>query len=233
MCRVFPVYTHDAMTGETTVNRNRRLILVTVAGAAAFGAGLGGYLVSRSSGTAPGVTPPEGLLWPQVRPLPAVDLVSHVGQPFVTDDFRDTWSLVFFGYTSCPDICPMTLAYLNQVQQRLRGDARFSRMRTVFVSVDPGRDSPQKLREYVSHFNEDFIGLTGDPAQLQLLTRALGATYLIEEPDTSGRYLIHHSAAIFLISPEAEFAGVLTGPHEPAALAERLGAMFDFMQVQA
>jgi protein SCO1 len=221
------------MTDEMTVNRNRRLILVTLASAAAFGVGLTGYLVSRSTGAAPDATPPEGLLWPQVRPLPAVDLVSHVGQSFVTDDFRDTWSLVFFGYTSCPDICPMTLAYLNQLQRRLREDARFSLMRTVFVSVDPGRDSPQRLREYVGHFNEDFIGLTGEPGQLQLLTKSLGAAYITEEPDSSGRYLIHHSAAIFLISPGAELAGVLTGPHEPAGLAERLRAMFDFMQVQA
>lgn len=215
------------------MNRNRRLILVTLAGAAAFGAGLGGYLVSRSAGTASDAIPPEGLLWPQVRPLPAVELVSHVGQPFETDDFKGAWSLVFFGYTSCPDICPMTLAYLNQVQRRMHEDARFSLMRTVFVSVDPGRDSPQRLREYVGHFNDDFIGLTGEPGQLQLLTRALGAAYITEELDASGHYLIHHSAALFLVSPGAELAGVLTGPHEPAALAERLRAMFDYMQVYA
>jgi protein SCO1 len=216
-----------------TVNRNRRLILVTVAGAAAFGAG-GGYLFSRyTGGPAPDAVRPLGLLWPQGRALPPVELVSHHGRPFGTDDFRDIWSLVFFGYTSCPDICPMTMAHLNQVHRRVQGDARFPSMQTVFVSVDPDRDSPQRLREYVAHFNDEFIGVTGEPEQIEVLARALGAAYVIEEPDAGGHYLIHHSSAVFLVAPGAELAGVLTGPHEPARLAERLGAMFDAMKIRA
>ncbi|AGA34651.1 Cytochrome oxidase biogenesis protein Sco1/SenC/PrrC, putative copper metallochaperone [Thioalkalivibrio nitratireducens DSM 14787] len=208
-------------------------MLMVLAGTAAFGAGLGGLVVSRSTGTTPDAERPEGLLWPQVRALPALELVSDGGQSFGTYDFQGAWSLVFVGYTSCPDICPMTLAQLNQMHRRVQEDARLSRMQTVFVSVDPERDSPQRLREYLGHFNDDFVGLTGDPAQLELLTRALGAVYMMEEPDAHGDYLIHHSSAIFLISPGAELAGILTGPHDPAGLAERLRAMLDFMQARA
>ena len=208
-------------------------MLMTLAGAGAFGAGLGAFFVRRPTGTAPGAERPEGLLWPQARLLPEVELVSGGGRPFRTRDFRGAWSLVFFGYTSCPDICPMTLAHLNQVHRRLEGDPRFSTLQTVFVSVDPERDSLQRLREYVEHFNEDFIGLTGKSGQIRLLTQALGAAYVIEEQDVNGDYLIHHSATLFLISPGAELAGVLTAPHEAAVLAERLRSMFDFMQIRA
>lgn len=222
-----------AMADETTAKRKRRLVLLALAGVPLAGAGLGAYLVSSPTGNVPEGGRPDGLLWPQLRALPAVELVTHHGEPFVTDDFRDAWSLVFFGYASCPHICPTTLGHLSQVHRRVQGDPRFSSLQTVFVSVDPERDSPQRLREFVGQFNEDFIGLTGESGQLRVLTRALGAAYVTEEPDASGDYLIHHSSAVFLVGPGAELAAVLTAPYDPANLAGRLREMFEVMQVRA
>ena len=221
------------MSDETIAKRKRRLVLLALAGAPLAGAGLGTYLIGSPAGDVPDAGRPQGLLWPQVRPLPEVELVSHHGEPFVTDDFRDAWSLVFFGYTSCPHICPATLERLSQVHRRVQGDPRFSSLQTVFVSVDPGRDSPQRLRDFVGRFSEDFIGLTGEPGQLRALTRALGAAYVVEEPDASGDYLIHHSSAVFLVGPAGELAAVLTAPHDPVSVAERLRDMFEVMQVRA
>jgi len=216
-------------------NQNRRILLLALAGLVAFGAGTGGYLVSRSGRSAlPDAARPNGLLWPQVRALPAVELIDQSGERFDTKSFEGRWSLVFFGYTSCPDICPMTLAILDRVQQRMAGhDAEFGGLQTVLISVDPARDTPERLREYLGHFNEDFIGATGEHEQLQTLTSALGAVYMTDEPDANGDYLVHHSATIFLITPRAELAGVLTGPHESAPLAERLREMLDYMQANA
>jgi protein SCO1/2 len=216
-------------------NRNRRVLLLALAGLMAFGVGTGGYLVSRSSRSAlPAAERPNGLLWPQVRALPAVELVDQSGERFETKDLEGRWSLIFFGYTSCPDICPMTLTILDLVQQRMAAlDAGFGDLQTVLISVDPARDTPERLREYVRYFNEDFIGATGEHEQLQTLTRALGAVYMTDEPDATGDYLIHHSVTIFLITPQAELAGVLTGPHEPAPMAERLREMLDYMQANA
>jgi protein SCO1 len=216
-------------------NRNRRTLLLALTGLVALGAGSGSYLLLRSGrGKPPDLARPDGLLWPQVRPLPPLDLIDHDGERFGREDFEGRWSLVFFGYTSCPDICPMTLAILNRVRQRLAGnDPGFGGPQTILVSVDPARDTPQRLREYVRHFNEDFIGVSGEHQQLQALTRALGTVYMTEEPDANGDYLVHHSATIFLISPRAELAGVLTSPHEPVSLAERLRDMMDYMQAQA
>jgi protein SCO1 len=216
-------------------NRNRRALLLGLAGLVALGAGTGSYLLSGSGqGQLPDPARPDGLLWPQVRALPPLDLVDHDGERFAREDFEGRWSLVFFGYTSCPDICPMTLVILNRVRQRLAGnDPGFGGLQTILVSVDPARDTPQRLREYLRHFNQDFIGVTGEHDELQALTRALGAVYMTDEPDASGDYLVHHSATIFLISPRAELAGVLTSPHEPVTVAERLRAMLDYMQANA
>jgi protein SCO1 len=213
-------------------NRNRRVLLLALTGLVAFGAGAGSFLLGRSSrGTRREMARPEGLLWPQARALPALDLVDHNGDRFGTEDFERRWSLVFFGYTSCPDICPMTLAILNRVRQHMAGsDPGFEGLQTILVSVDPARDTPQRLREYVRHFNEHFIGVTGEHDELQVLTRALGAVYMTDQPDASGEYLVHHSATIFLIGPRAELVGVLTSPHEPVGLAERLRGMLDYMQ---
>ncbi len=217
------------------VNRNRRGLLLALTGLGALALGAGGFLADRSDQSRlVGAERPNGLLWPQVRSLPPMTLIDQHGARFDKAHLEGRWSLVFFGYTSCPDICPMTLAILDRVQQSLgMGGATGDDLQTILVSVDPARDSPERLREYVQHFNDDFIGVTGPHEQLQALAEALGAVYIIEEPDANGQYLVHHSATIFLISPRAELAGVLTTPHEAVTLAERLREMMAYMQGRA
>ena len=152
----------------------------------------------------------------QARPLPAFALADHAGRPLGPDDFAGRWSLLFFGYAQCPDICAPTLQRLSAALDRL--DAPDARI--VFVSVDPERDAPAALAGYVAHFRPGTLGATGAPAAVAELMSALGAYAARRE--LSAGYLIDHSAAVWLVDPEARLAGVFTPPHDPEAIAADL-----------
>ena len=109
----------------------------------------------------------------QARALPAFELVDHDNRAFRRDDLDGHWSLLFFGYTHCPDICPITLQTLADAVARIDDADVRDALRVYFVSVDPERDTPAQLAGYVTYFNADFTGLTAPLGQLQTLTRAL------------------------------------------------------------
>lgn len=124
---------------------------------------------------------------------------SH-GKAVDAEAFRGSYTLLFFGYTHCPDVCPATLAILNAALQRLGPDAE--RIKVLFVSVDPERDGPQELEGYTSHFGDRVVGLTGTRAELDALTKRYRVTYRHDAPDEQGDYLVYHSAAIFAFDPD-------------------------------
>lgn len=166
-------------------------------------------------------------------PLPPFRLHDQHGRVFDPESLRGRWSFVFFGYTHCPDICPTTLVVLREVQ-RLAGGADQG-IQYVLVSVDPGRDTAAVLRQYVAYFHPEFIGATGPDTELQRLTRALGAYYSREPAQGGGpapapgvarpppsleSYEVAHSAAVFLIDPEARLRALFAGPHDAARVAD-------------
>ena len=150
------------------------------------------------------------------RGLPAFDLVDHRGAPFDRQSLVGHWSLVFPGFTQCPDICPTTLATLNRLMAQLDGGAKG--MRVVLLTVDPERDTPEALARYLAYFNPEFIGLTGDPAEVARLHAALGIT-AIRIPGAGGDYSVDHAAPLLLIDPEGRLAGYFLPPFEVSALA--------------
>ena len=153
----------------------------------------------------------------QARPLPAFALADHAGRPLGPGEFAGRWSLLFFGYAQCPDICAPTLQRLSAALDRL--DAPDARV--VFVSVDPARDAPAALAAYVAHFRPGTLGATGEPAAVAELMSELGA-YAARRDFDGGSYLIDHSAAVWLVDPAARLAGVFTPPHDPDAIAADL-----------
>lgn len=134
-------------------------------------------------------------------------LVDQGGEPAGRDLLLQDWSLVFFGFTYCPDVCPTTLSILNQVVTELGDDAP----QAILVSADPARDTPQRMKSYVKAFNPAFIGLTGD---LEVLTE-LGYQMRVSfwKTDENEDYMIEHSANIALIDPKGTFVGYFTIPH--------------------
>jgi protein SCO1/2 len=192
----------------------RRWVL-TAAAAAALG--LATFLVLD----APEVPPPEigGYVLARPRALPALDLVDEHGEPFPSARFAGHWSLLFFGYTYCPDICPLTLVELAAMKRELAASASSLRADYYLVSVDPRRDTPERLREYVAYFDPDFRGLTGSPDALAALAHATETVFAIPDGQDADNYLVSHSSNVIVLDPRGAVHAIFTPPHDPARLA--------------
>ena len=154
----------------------------------------------------PGCTPrqaPFGLqnitgLLPPLR----FSLTNQDGRPVSAEDFRGKVVLLYFGYTNCPDVCPTTLARLDRAVESLGSGA--ARVRVLFVSVDPARDTAAVLKRYVSAFGPEVVGLRGDGAALDTLIRRYRVTYHREPPDARGYYAVDHSSAVFIFDRDGD-----------------------------
>jgi protein SCO1/2 len=162
----------------------------------------------------------EGVLRAEFRPLTAFQLQRHNQAPFSETSLQDKWSFVFFGYLSCPDVCPNTLHELNSFWSLLKDqiEADPGDLQIIFVSVDPERDSNENLARYVAHFNKAFIGATAGKAAIDRFTRQFGAGYVIEEETAPGQYLVSHTSAIFLIDPLGRLVATFSQPHYASTL---------------
>ena len=137
-------------------------------------------------------------------------LTDHRGQSFTRDDLKYRWTLIVFGFTHCPDICPTTMAELAELKSQLAG-TEASDARVVMVSVDPARDTPDRLAQYVPYFHPDFIGVTGDFADILSVAQRLNAPFRkVSEPD--GGYQMEHSANVMLMNPRGDYHGFFRAP---------------------
>ena len=137
-------------------------------------------------------------------------LTDHRGLSFTQDDLTDRWTLIFFGFTHCPDICPTTMAELAELKSQLAG-TEASDARVVMVSVDPARDTPDRLAQYVPYFHPDFIGVTGEFADILSVAQRLNAPFRkVSEPD--GGYQMEHSANVMLMNPRGDYHGFFRAP---------------------
>lgn len=142
------------------------------------------------------------------RPLPEFSLLDESGEVFSNADLTGAWTLVFFGFTHCPDVCPATLLTLARTTERLR-DTGETPPRVVLVSVDPERDAPERLRDYVKYFDPAFRGVSG-PGVFDL-TGKLGVAHTRVEQE--GGYTIDHTASVFIIDPDANWVALSSPPH--------------------
>jgi len=150
--------------------------------------------------------------------LPDFSLIDHQGRPFTGANLAGHWSMLYFGYTNCPDVCPATLSILAAMEKKLRAQASAALPQVIFVTADPARDTPAQLAGYVPYFDPGFIGLTArDQATIEAFASRLGIEVdLVHQAD--GSYTVEHSAAILVIDPNGRLAAVLTGPFNASAL---------------
>ncbi len=149
---------------------------------------------------------------PAPTPLPEFSLLDQAGDAVTADTFRNHWSLVFFGFTHCPDICPATLQVLAAARKELAATGQEPLPRIVLVSVDPERDTPEQMRNYVDYFGEGNLGVTGKLEELGKLTSGLGI-YFDKQPGDADNYAVDHSAAVLIINPDGKFHALFSGPH--------------------
>ncbi len=162
---------------------------------------------------------PESLkatVFPKGKPIVGISLKDHNDQLFSEQRFRGKWSFMFFGFTNCPDVCPTTMLVLKSVWAKLPESARTApEPQLIFVSVDPQRDSTALLKEYVTFYHPDFVGITGNHNQLDVLVNQIGALYGYEDDETSkGEYTVNHSAQVILIDPSGQMRAVFSPPFD-------------------
>lgn len=150
-------------------------------------------------------------------------LVDHTGKAVTDEDFAGEWQLVFFGFTYCPDICPTTLNDVSLVLEQLGDEAE--RLRPLFITVDPERDTPEVMAEYVANFDPRIVGLTGSPEQIRQASKAFRAYYAkVEQEGAPDGYTMDHSAFLYLMTPEGAYATHFAPSDDPAAIADEIRA---------
>lgn len=183
---------------------------------------LAGAWIARTTlapASAPAPVLQAGTWLPETRAFDTPALTTSLGQPFTAAGFAGHASVIFFGFTNCPDVCPTTLAVLAQAKQA----SKAANLAIYLVTVDPERDSPEVLRNYLAGFDPEFIGLTGEPLALKSFTHSLGAAVAkVDLP--GGHYSMDHSATLFLLDDAGRLRAVFTPPYEAAKLAADLDA---------
>lgn len=136
-----------------------------------------------------------------VAPVADFELDSTLGKPLALSDFADRYTVLYFGYTTCPDICPTTLADLGKAEQLMGAAAE--RMQVIFITVDPERDTPQRMRDYLAYFSPNFIGLSGSLEDTERIASQLGVVYEKRyHSDSATDYLMDHTATVIVLDPQ-------------------------------
>ena len=150
------------------------------------------------------------------RPVNNINMIDYDGQAFTEAKFKGKWTFVFFGFTHCPDVCPTSLLIMKNVWSQLPEAARVN-SQFIFVSVDPDRDTPEILKGYVKHYNQDFIAITAVHDKLDVLTTQLYALYGYEDTSEKddGAYNVNHTDKLFLIDPNGTYRAYFSTPYPP------------------
>ena len=167
----------------------------------------------------------DATVLPNARPLVGFNMVDQDNQAFSPAQLKGKWSFLFFGFTNCPDVCPTTLKAMQAVWKTLptkMGDSGHPKL--IFVSVDPDRDKPETLKQYVQFFNPEFGAATGKLDELDKLTNQIGILYGYDEKenDKDQEYIVNHSAQLILVDPKGRMRAVISPPH----ISETIAANF-------
>ena len=146
------------------------------------------------------------------RTLGSFNLIDSGGKEFLPKDFEGKWNMLFFGFTFCPDICPITMSMLSRIEKGLDIENQ-EKIRIFLVTVDPDRDSPDQLKVYLENFSENFIGLTGGLDQVYNFATRVNAPFSPISNSKDPHYTVDHTGSIILINPEGNYAGFFRAPH--------------------
>jgi protein SCO1/2 len=195
------------------MSRRLRILFLVLIAIAATTATLGIVFLSQNAAPAPS-TATRGVGGPFA-------LTDQNGKQVTQADFSGRYMMIFFGFTNCPDVCPLTLQRIADALAEAPDVAK--RIVPILISVDPERDTPEKLKDYVAFFGPSFQGLTGTPEQIAALVKSYGVyAKKVPLPDSALEYTVDHSSFIYLYGPDASFVTVFDPSLEPEALAAKL-----------
>lgn len=207
---------------------NRTTVTVLIV---AFAAALGLWAAQHQFGA------PATTQWPQTRAvrlfdppreLPTFSLRQSDGTPLVPGELNGHWTLVFLGFTHCPDICPTTLATMAAAQTQWASIPESTRPRVLFVSVDPERDTPDRIGEYAHAFHRDTLAATADVPALENFARSLSMVFAKVPPEDGApadQYSVDHSAAMAVLDPQGRMSGLIQPPLDAKAIAADMAAL--------
>ena len=204
------------------INHSTLYILV-----AAVAAGLGLWAAQKHYAPPAAIAMPAMravTLFPATRALTAYKLDASDGSAITPATMKGHWTLVFLGFTHCPDVCPTTLQSLGQAEKSWAAIAPAMRPRVLFVSVDPDRDTPQHVGEYAHFFGKNILAATADEKTLATFARSLGMVYM-KVPTKGNDYTIDHSASVSVLDPDGNMAGLIRPPFDPAAIGADMKAL--------
>lgn len=205
-----------------------RTTLLVLAAALAAGLGLVAARYVFRPDAAPALPQTQAVrLFSPARELPAFALRQSDGTQLVPGELKGHWTLVFLGFTHCPDVCPTTLAELSRAQKQWEALPEPVRPRVLFVSVDPERDTPDRIGEYAHAFHRDTIAATADIPGLERFTRSLSLVFAKVTPEGTpeGQYTIDHSATLAVLDPQGRMAGIVQPPLDVPGIAADLAKL--------
>ena len=187
---------------------------------------LGIYLQQQNKRTSDTLPEFENLIvLPKPKALGEVNFQTHTGQPFSQQNLLGKWTILFFAFTNCPDICPSTLHTLKQVKSQLEPTGAWDAFQVAMITVDPERDSLERMRQYVPFFDKEFIGLRGALSYTEQFAKNVGILFFKRDVLENGEYDVDHGASLILVNPEGLYAGVIPGPHKVASIKEDLNKL--------
>lgn len=241
------------MSGKETFFTPWRTVVLSLMGVALVG-GLFAWLGDAPKKGGRGLTavPAElsDVILPQPKVIAPFTLVDQDRNPFGLEQFKGNWTFLFFGYTRCPDVCPLAMGMLSELFERLKKSApdAMEGTRGVFVSVDPKRDTVEHIKQYVLYFNPAFKGITGTEEQIRAFTRQLGALYFMpgdfkgpdgkpaapdaQPPADPDNYLISHTSAFFLVDPLGRLVAIFPDYNNTDIITEEYVRIRKFVKIR-
>lgn len=198
---------------------NKRFLTFIIFAILALALGLG---VNRCHSAKNQITHPiAGTNIDQPQPVPEFHLINGLGRPFTNHNLKGHYSLLFFGFTHCQSICPLTMAMLTQLYTDLKAE-KLPLPQVIFITLDPKRDTAKAVNAYVKAFNPNFIGLTGPSAGIHQLSKQMGVVYIQAQQSkaSDNNYQIDHSGTLYLVNPEAKLVAIFSPPHDEANIKQ-------------
>ena len=210
----------------------RTLIVLVLLVALIFGVVVGRQMIRDDTAEpepAPLLSHINTYVYDEPRSLADFELKNQKGEPMTPQDLKGRWTFAFLGYTNCPDVCPATMAMLRRTDRLILDD--LPQPDYLLISADPVRDTPEKMKDYLNFFGQDFHGLTGDVESVRALAKSLNAVF-VERVLEDGMVMVDHSAHLALLDPQGRMIAVLQPPHKPESIAEAFERIYQWARNQ-